>query len=239
MAFLILSLFASTAQKAVTRYKTDILQIVQVSPNAFVHISYLQTESFGKVGCNGMILRDGGEVIVMDTPANEADSKELLSYIEKELKCKTVGVVVTHFHEDCLGGLKEFHARQIPSYANMTTIDLARENKLTLPQNGFEQSLELKVGNKQVINEYLGQGHTVDNIVSYFPAEGVLFGGCLIKCIGASKGYLGDANIAEWPQTVEKVKARFEKATIIIPGHGESGGRDLLDFTAELFRAGT
>ncbi|MEZ4957420.1 MAG: hypothetical protein R2825_27935 [Saprospiraceae bacterium] len=99
-----------------------------------------------------------------------------------------VGVVVTHFHDDCLGGLNEFHNKQIPSYTSFKTIELAKLEDNPEPLNGFDDYLELKVGNKKVINQFLGEGHTKDNIVSYFPAEKVLFGGCLIKTLGASKG---------------------------------------------------
>ena len=42
--------------------------------------------------------------------------------------------------------------------------------------------------------------------MGYFPSENIMFGGCLIKEIDAGKGYLGDANIANWSMTVEKVK---------------------------------
>lgn len=31
-----------------------------------------------------------------------------------------------------------------------------------------------------------------------------MFGGCLIKELDAGKGYLGDANVADWSSTVEK-----------------------------------
>src|SRR5690606_29001726 len=108
-------------------------------------------------------------------------------------------VVSTHFHADCLGGLEEFHKRSIPSYAHNATIAFATEKKLSIPINGFEHLLELKVGDKSVIAEFVGEGHTKDNIIGYFPAENVLFGGCLIKEIGAGKGNLEDANILAWP----------------------------------------
>jgi metallo-beta-lactamase class B len=36
-----------------------------------------------------------------------------------------------------------------------------------------------------------------------------MFGECLIKELKASKGYLGDANIANWSNTVEKVKIEY------------------------------
>jgi metallo-beta-lactamase class B len=183
-----------------------------------------------------MIVIDQGEALIFDTPTNNSDSKELIDWVEKTLKCKVIGVIVTHFHQDCLGGLTEFHERQIPSYASFKTIEQAKLDSVEAPQNGFEQYLEIEVGSKKVINEFLGEGHTNDNIVSYYPDERVLFGGCLIKANGASKGYLGDANINTWSNSVQAVKSKYQKAKVIIPGHGEPGNSELLDYTIELFK---
>ena len=224
------------AQKSTNLYETETLRIKKLTANTFVHTSYLNTESYGKVPCNGMLVIDNGEAIVFDTPGNEATSIELITWLEKKTNCQVKAVVITHFHIDCLGGINEFHKKDIPSYANKTTIDLAKSNKTTLPQNGFENYLEIKVGNKKVVNEHLGEGHTKDNIVSYFPSEKVLFGGCLIKANGAGKGNLEDANIDDWSKTVEKVKTKYRDAETIIPGHGKTGGQDLLDYTIELFK---
>ena len=144
-------------------------------------------------------------------------------------------VVATHFHSDCLGGINAFHKREIPSYANNQTIELAKSANVSFPQKGFDQSLEMKVGSKVILNEFFGEGHTKDNIVSYFPDDKVLFGGCLIKEEGAGKGYLGDANVNEWSITVKKIKSKFQNVQIVIPGHGKSGSQNLLDYTIELF----
>lgn len=79
-------------------------------------------------------------------------------------------------------------------------------------------------------------GFTADNIVGYIPIEKALFGGCLIKSMNASKGFLGDAAPAEWSTTVEAIKMDLPDVKIIIPGHGKHGGRELLDYTIQLFR---
>ncbi len=183
-----------------------------------------------------MIVANGGEALIFDTPSNDDDSRALIEWVESNLKSKVVGIVVTHFHNDCLGGLNEFHRRKIPSYASMRTIALAKTNQLTVPENGFEDMLELEVGDQKVVNAYVGEGHTSDNIVSYFPKEQVLFGGCLIKEVGATKGFLGDANVEEWSSTVTKVKSKYGMARVIIPGHGKPGDVALLDYTIGLFQ---
>ena len=152
------------------------------------------------------------------------------------MESKMLSTMSTHFHVDCLGGLEEFHTRMIPSYANKETLNLAQLRGFTVPKNGFDGRLELKVGQKSVVNEFFGEGHSSDNIVSYVPSERVLFGGCLIKAIGGGKGNLKDANVKEWSNTVRKVKDKFGDAKIIIPGHGNYGGIELLDYTIEKFK---
>lgn len=216
-------------------YESELLQIHQLTPRSFCHVSFLHTNDFGKVACNGMIVIDHNEALIFDTPTDDATSIELINWIENELKCKIKGVVATHFHNDCLGGLTEFHKRSIPSFANNQTIELAKSAGSVVPQKGFEGALVLKVGNETVVNQFIGEGHTRDNIVCFFDAEKVLFGGCLIKELGAGKGYLGDANVNSWSKSVAKVKKKFPTVKVVIPGHGKVGGQALLDYTRELF----
>ncbi|MDJ1482987.1 subclass B1 metallo-beta-lactamase [Cytophagaceae bacterium YF14B1] len=216
-------------------HTTETLIVQKVAKHVYQHTSFLNTESFGKVACNGMIVFDKKEAIVFDTPADTKSSEELIQWIEDSLNCKVKAIIPTHFHEDCLGGLEAFHKKGILSYANNLTIQFARKQNVTLPQNGFDSQLELKVGSRKVITEFLGEGHTRDNVIGYFPYEKIMFGGCLIKEVGAGKGNLADANVNDWSQTVIKVKAKYPDTQITIPGHGKSGGTELLDYTIKLF----
>jgi metallo-beta-lactamase class B len=218
-------------------YKSDKLIVIQLSANTFQHISYKQTDDFGNVPCNGLVVRNGSEAIVFDTPTNDSSAEVLIRWVKDSLHCKINAVVPTHFHDDCLGGLKAFHDKNIPSYANAKTCELAKENKEEIPQNSFNGSLELKVGSENVSATFFGEGHTKDNVVGYFPTENVLFGGCLIKEVDASKGYLGDANVPAWSGTVEKVKQAYPNVKVVIPGHGTPGNQRLLDYTIHLFGA--
>ena len=81
--------FSSTAQKLPAEvYRSVDLVVVQIAPNTFVHTSYLQTNDFGKVACNGMIARDANEALVFDTPTNDKSAEELINFIENKLNCK-------------------------------------------------------------------------------------------------------------------------------------------------------
>ncbi|MDQ7961125.1 CHM family subclass B1 metallo-beta-lactamase [Flavobacterium lindanitolerans] len=222
--------------KAKEIYKSDNLTITQISENSFIHTSFKQTNDFGNVPCNGLIVRDNNETIVFDTPVNNTISEELIKWINDILHSKINAIIPTHFHDDCLGGLEAFHNHNIPSYAYIKTVELAKENNFTIPKNSFNDSVILKVGDKETITKFFGEGHTKDNVVGYFPSENILFGGCLLKELKASKGYLGDANISAWSNTVEKVKREYPDVKIIVPGHGKYGNYELLDYTIKLFK---
>jgi metallo-beta-lactamase class B len=214
--------------------KDKTINLKKLSSKVFVYESFLETEQWGKVSCNGMVFINNGEALVFDTPASEDASKVLIDLIQDSLKVKIVGVVINHFHEDCLGGLNTFHYLGIPSYANRRTIMMARSNGFAVPQNGFQKRLILKAGREKVQNFYFGPAHTKDNIVSYIPSEKLLFGGCMVKALGASKGNLFDADTSKWSKTITNVIKL--KPTVVIPGHGEIGGTELLRYTEKLFK---
>lgn len=241
VAIIITSLHCSAQKRSAFKpkevYTSPTLMITQLAENSFQHTSFLQTNDFGNVPCNGLLVRNNNEVIIFDTPTNDTNTAELIKWINETLHCKIHAIIPTHFHNDCLGGLSAFHKKNIPSYANYKTIELAKKNKYVVPQNGFKDSLVLKVGSESVVVKFLGEGHTRDNVVGYFPADKVMFGGCLVKELDAGKGYLGDANVEAWPATVERVKKEYPDVKIIIPGHGEYGDKKLLDYTIKLFKA--
>ena len=238
LSFLILNCGSHKNHSSKTKviYKSENLIITQISENSFEHTSFLQTQSFGNVPCNGLVIRNNGETIIFDTPTNNVSSEELIKWIDNTLQSKINAVIPTHFHDDCLGGLQAFHDHNIPSYAYSKTIELVKENNLVIPQNEFGESFILKVGDEKIIAKYFGEGHTKDNIVGYFPSEDIMFGGCLIKELEATKGYLGDANVSEWSNTVKKVKAEYPNVKAIVPGHGKYGNKKLLDYTIKLFK---
>jgi len=212
------------------------LKVEALTANTFVHVSYLHDEGYGKVACNGMVYVNGNEAIIFDTPTDNNAANELITWVQNELGKHIKAVVVTHFHVDCLGGLKAFHDQDIDSYAYHKTIVLAQENNEPVwPQHAMQTTTEFTIGEEVVHATFYGEGHTKDNIVGYIPGESTLFGGCLVKTLNASKGYLGDANVDAWPTTVQQVKADLPEIKLVIPGHGPSGDATLLDYTIELF----
>ncbi|AFL96616.1 subclass B1 metallo-beta-lactamase [Ornithobacterium rhinotracheale] len=218
-------------------YQSEDLKVVQIAPDTFVHTSYLATQQWGKVPCNGMIVRHQREAMVFDTPTDEASSEALIHWIKNELKAEIKWVVPTHFHDDNLGGLPAFHRDKIMSIAYYRTQNLSKKHRKPQTITTFSATDSTwNLGGAKIQIGYYGKGHTEDNIVVYFPKDQVLFGGCLVKELGAGKGNLSDAFPKEWSATIQKVKHAYPEAKIVVPGHGKIGDKALLDYTAQLFK---
>lgn len=216
---------------------TDRLDILPLSEHTVVHITYLQTETFGRVACNGLIYINNNEAVVMDTPADDSSSEDLLQWFAATYPNAVIkAVIINHFHKDCLGGLDAFHRRGISSYGYFLTQQLAFRDSVTPPKYTFEEEWRLNVGGADVISGFYGSAHTYDNIVTAIPSENMLFGGCMIKAVGSGRGNLADADLKEWSKTVKAVRERFPAVRIVVPGHGSVGGPELLDYTIDLFR---
>ncbi|MGE0588633.1 MAG: subclass B1 metallo-beta-lactamase [Cyclobacteriaceae bacterium] len=229
---LALSIQCAFAQETITI--NEDLQLAPIAENVYVHISHTQIDGFGRVASNGLIFVDSGEAIIADTPANNELTTALLDWlIDENITIKAV--YVNHFHSDCLGGLDVVHNRNIPSYGYSLTRELALKGNVIAPQNTFDGLLEFKIGKEKVVAQYFGQGHAPDNSTLWIPSKKILFGGCMIKSLGAGKGNLSDANLDEWSPTVDKVKRFYPDVRIVVPGHGPHGGAALLDYTIQMF----
>ena len=210
--------FSGAAQEKEV-YASDRLKIEQLSPTTYRHISFISLSDSTLFPCNGMVYINGPEAIIADCPTNDSASLELLQWLN-DFNVRIEGVLINHFHVDCLGGLKAMHDAGIRSYAHEKTIQFAEENGDEVPQISFKNYISIPVGTEIVLTRYFGEAHTEDNVVTYIPGEKVLFGGCMIKSDGAGYGNLADSNQKQWPKTILKVKETYPEIELVIPGHG-------------------
>jgi metallo-beta-lactamase class B len=213
------------------------LQIIKLSQYAYIHISYADTE-WGRIASNGLIYIQNHKAFLFDTPMDEPTTRLLVKFIADSLNTQIIGFVPNHWHADCIGGLKYLHSIGVKSYANAMTIEYAQENGYEKPQHAFSDSLVLKLGKKEIVCIYPGAAHSMDNIVVWLPGENLLFGGCMVKDLNAKNmGNYADGDLKQWPETINRVMNRFPAAKIVIPGHGQFGGFDMLKHTHELAKA--
>lgn len=193
---------------------------------------------------------DSGVTVLSATWTPEI-AKLLADKLRQITKTPIKFVINTHYHLDRSGGnpfFKEIGAKIIASkltkmlmmenwesgvrsaqkdYAGFPSIPFVE------PDITFDDKYELEGGKIQVL--YFGPSHTEDNVVVYFPEEQILFGDCMIK---EKLGYLGDANLREYLNTLQRVKKL--KIKKIIAGHWSPiHGPDLIDKMIELLKQQT
>lgn len=211
------------------------LELIRISENAYIHVSYSDLPKYGRYPKNGLIFLNGKSALLFDTPWTEASTKDLVSWLRDSLKIEITGFVPNHWHDDCIAGLGYLQTLKIESWANQKTIDITRSHNLPVPDHGFTDSLQLHLGNKLVLCYFPGAAHSLDNIVVWIPSERILFAGCMVKSMASEDlGNTADGDLVTYPETIEKVIKKFPTATIVIPGHGQFGGSDLVYHTLEL-----
>lgn len=214
----------------------DDLQVVPLTDTVWRFVSYQdQGGDWGRVPANGLIVVSGEIAALIDTPWTDEQTRLVFRWAEDELGTKITAVVPTHSHGDCLGGLGAAHQLGARSYGHETTAEFTREDGNPAPETTFEDRLEVTVGERHLELRHLGAGHTVDNIVVWIPDDKILFGGCLVKSANSTTmGYVDEADLQAWPETIAKVLAEYGDAAWIVPGHGAPGGAGTLQRTLDL-----
>ncbi len=211
------------------------IRLQRLAEGVWLHQTWHQFEQWGRVQSNGLLLVDGDQALLVDTPVTNEQTAELLNWVESEWGARIKIVIPTHWHVDCMGGLAETQQRGATSWAQAQTITIAQQKKLPVPDHGFELFCRIKFASRTLELFYPGPGHALDNIVVWLDKEQILFGGCLIRAISAQGlGNIADGDVNAWPRSVQLVRSRYPQARTIIPGHGSTGSTDLLTHTIKL-----
>lgn len=213
------------------------LDIKPLVPGVWLHTSWQTVATWGLVPSNGLIVREGDHVVVIDTAWGAAPSRELLAWIDRELQLPVSRLIVTHFHDDRLGGWEVFAERGVRIVASEQTLALAKVK----PTPAFDlyrlaPGEKLATGSLEIL--YPGPAHAPDNVVVWLPSERILAGGCAVRATAsAGLGNLSHASVAEWAASIARVQAAYPDTRFVLPGHGEAGGAELLTHTRKLATA--
>ena len=213
-----------------------VISISKLTGNFYICQSFIL---FGKefVPCNSLYAVTDKGVILISTPPDEDQTRQLIDSIARRHHKKIALAIAPHFHADGTGGFGVLQQQGIPTWSSLQTLQLCRERKEHPAQFYFVQDTSLTIGGETLQTYYPGEGHARDNIVVWFAREKILFGGCFVKSVDANDlGFLGDANTAQWPVSVENVRKRFPSPRYIIPGHQRWTDTASLSHTLDLLR---
>lgn len=211
------------------------IELVSISENAYMHVSWTALPGYGRASANGLVFIHGNEAFLFDSPWTDSLTMTLYRWMRDSMHIAITGFIPNHWHVDCMGGLGFLHAQKVESYAHQMTIDIARSRQLPVPDHGFKDSLQLYLGDKAIHCYYLGAAHSLDNIVIWIPSEQILFAGCMVKCLGSDNlGNTADGDLNAYHGTLGRLMEKFPDAKIVIPGHGPFGGLELIQHTLNM-----
>ncbi len=191
------------------------------------------------------------EALVIDTRSTYAQAREIQADLQ-ELTDSPVGVVVdTHGHFDHVFGNGIFRPATIWGHERCVTFmvrtgearkrTIAAEEPLLAddlaeividpPDRVFATHARIEVGGREVMLRYLGRGHTDHDVVVEIPGTDVVFAGDLLE--NGNVPFFADGYPLEWPATATALAVRVkEVGGVVVPGHGDHGGRALADASA-------
>jgi metallo-beta-lactamase class B len=226
---------------------------------------FIFTHEFPWPANSMLVVMGDGAFVLVDTPYTPQATEALVVWMHQRFGEHDLITINTGFHVDNLGGNSYLIAQGIPVYGSEITAQLLAERgestrtyllewlqgvryrrfrethaaiPYTPPDHLFplEEGIEFEFGDEVVQVYYPGPSHTLDNVVVYFPAQRVLFGGCMILA-GEQIGNTEDAHLDMWPQSVRDL-AQFE-FDILVPGHGDRFDPGLIQHTLDLLEHGS
>lgn len=215
---------------------SNYVELQKVKDNIWIYTTYTNYDG-KRTPSNGVIAITSKGIILVDTPWNNTQTRELIGLTKRIFEKDISLTIITHAHEDRMGGIDTLIEEKIDVRSTSLTAKEAEKRGFKKPQTELGMDEKIKLGDTNIEVFYPGEGHTIDNIIVWFPQDKVLFGGCLIKSLeSTSIGNIEDANVKQWALSVEKVLERYSDAEIVIPGHGKSGGIDLTKHTLDLLK---
>ncbi len=219
--------FASTADLAPRK-----ITFTRLSDEAYAYTAEGDPNS-------GVVIGDDG-VLIVDATATPVMARQLIEQIRTITDKPIRHVVLSHYHAVRVLGASAFRNEGCEQViASQGTYELIRERGqqdmeseiarfprlfqavesipgLTWPTLVFDRQLTLFLGKLEVQIQQIGPGHTRGDTIAWLPQSKVLFSGDLVEYQAAA--YTGDAQLEEWPDTLNRLRALQPEQ--LVPGRG-------------------
>ena len=207
------------------------ITFIEIAPNIYAYTTQGDP--------NSAVIIGDDHVLVMEAQATPVMAKALIEKIRTVTDKPIKYLILSHYHAVRVLGASAFEGAEIVCSAK--TLEMINERgeqdfksetdrfprlfrsvesipHLTYPTITFETAMTINLGNRIVELKHLGAGHTRGDIVAWVPDCKALFSGDLLE-YGATP-YCGDAQLEEWPQTLQHIKALG--AVCAVPGRGNA-----------------
>jgi metallo-beta-lactamase class B len=214
------------------------LKVTPLNDRVLVHTTYGVYQN-SSVPSNGLIIKTKDGIVLVDTgwdsDGNTDNTRQLVQWVADNLHQPIRFCIVTHAHEDRVGGISELRKAGIRVISTPLTAQKSVKLGYEAPEGILPIDTTFTVGQEPIRCYFPGEGHTSDNIVVWLPNQQILHGGCFVKSVAAfGMGNVADANLKEWATSIRKVMNQFGTAKIVVPGHEEWGDTKSLEHTLRL-----
>lgn len=214
----------------------EYVELNKINDSIWVHTSYANNNG-NRIPSNGVVAVSSEGLILVDTPWMNEQTEELISLTKNVFGKDIKLAIITHAHEDRIGGIDALIKHNIDVRSTAQTAELAEKAGYKRPDGKLDSEPAIKLGDLSLETYYPGEGHSPDNLVVWFPQSEVLFAGCIVKSLDAKDlGSTSDANMQQWPVSVANLQDRYKSAKTVIPGHGEWGDVALIQHTLDLLK---
>jgi metallo-beta-lactamase class B len=208
-------------------------EFAKLGDHVWMHTSFARYGGY-RTPSNGLIVEGPRSVILVDTAWDAAQTAQILGFIYASIGKPVGACIITHSHADRAGGLPVVFGHRIPVLMTAATRGLLALAGQAGPV-GLLGPSPLDLDGVAVDWRFPGPAHAPDNITLWFPAERLLFAGCIAKAADARDiGNTADADLANWPAVIRFLQAGYPEVRLVVPGHGAPGGPELLSHTAKL-----
>jgi metallo-beta-lactamase class B len=223
------------AQISERKYLDADIECIPLHSNSFILISYANLKNIGRIGTNHLLYIKNNKAFLFDSPNDNLLAGKIYQLVKDSLKAEIKMMSVSHWHQDHSGGLDTLNKLGVQTFSYFKTRDLMQQAGLAPALYTFSDSIHIDFEGTDILLAYCGAAHTADNIIGWIASEKLLFSGSIIRCMeNTNLGYIKDADLQAWPQTVENIKRQFGNASLIITGHGNAGGAELIGHTFSL-----
>ena len=227
--FLFLFAFTSTFAQS-----NKALEIFHLTTNFYIFTTY-QDYRGTPFPSNGMYLVTDSGVVLFDTPWDTTQFQPLLDSIKTRHNKEVLMAIATHSHDDRTAGLEYYAQKGIKTFTTALTDSVSKINGEKRAEFLIKKDTAFSVGEYTFEIFYPGVGHTLDNIIIWFPQQKILYGACFVKSTDTqSLGNVADANVYEWPNSIRNVLSKFGQPEYVIPGHQSWKDNKSLEHTLRL-----
>jgi cyclase len=217
--------------------------VKQLAPNIYAYIQAKATWYWNNAG----FIVGNDYVVVVDALATVSLTQKFRDEIRKITDKPVRYLINTHHHGDHTYGNHVFAGATIishdychrevieagimdPSLLNTIFPEFDFQGIAATPAHiTFDKQLTLHMDGREVRLLHFGPGHTIDDIIVYLPAEGIIFAGDFIFLYSTPLGMEG--SFAGWLRNLDAMEKLG--AQTYVPGHGPVCGAEGLNLCRE------